>query len=283
MFTVQRRIAPLSLAITAALATLSTSVHANQAPDNDMEKIVVTASGYEQLIKNAPASISVIDREELSQRFYRDLTDAMTDVPGVVVTGGGDREDISLRGMGSQYTLILVDGKRQSSRETRPNSDGPGVEGAWTPPLAAIERIEVVRGPMSSLYGSDAIGGVINIITRKTPKQWYGELRLDTTMQESSESGDIHQANFFAAGALIPEKLGLQVYGQFSNRDEDDIYSGFRGKEAENYQAKLSFTPSDAHSFLLDIASASQTLDATLGKTVEPLAPGESCGRRGCP
>lgn len=283
MFTVQRRIAPLSLAITAALATLSTSIHANQAPDNDMEKIVVTASGYEQLIKNAPASISVIDREELSQRFYRDLTDAMTDVPGVVVTGGGDREDISLRGMGSQYTLILVDGKRQSSRETRPNSDGPGVEGAWTPPLAAIERIEVVRGPMSSLYGSDAIGGVINIITRKTPKQWYGELRLDTTMQESSESGDIHQANFFAAGALIPEKLGLQVYGQFSNRDEDDIYSGFRGKEAENYQAKLSFTPSDAHSFLLDIASASQTLDATLGKTVEPLAPGESCGRRGCP
>lgn len=283
MFTVQRRIAPLSLAITAALATLSTSIHANQAPDNDMEKIVVTASGYEQLIKNAPASISVIDREELSQRFYRDLTDAMTDVPGVVVTGGGDREDISLRGMGSQYTLILVDGKRQSSRETRPNSDGPGVEGAWTPPLAAIERIEVVRGPMSSLYGSDAIGGVINIITRKTPKQWYGELRLDTTMQQSSESGDIHQANFFAAGALIPEKLGLQVYGQFSNRDEDDIYSGFRGKEAENYQAKLSFTPSDAHSFLLDIASASQTLDATLGKTVEPLAPGESCGRRGCP
>ena len=117
MFTVQRRIAPLSLAITAALATLSTSIHANQAPDNDMEKIVVTASGYEQLIKNAPASISVIDREELSQRFYRDLTDAMTDVPGVVVTGGGDREDISLRGMGSQYTLILVDGKRQSSRE----------------------------------------------------------------------------------------------------------------------------------------------------------------------
>merc|ERR1712023_19927 len=117
------------------------------------------------MLKEAPASISVLDKEDLSERFYRDLTDAMTDIPGVIVTGGGDREDISLRGMGSQYTLILVDGQRQSSRETRPNSDGPGVEGAWIPPLSAIERIEVIRGPMSSLYGSDAIGGVINIIT----------------------------------------------------------------------------------------------------------------------
>ena len=68
MFTVQRRTAPLS-AINAALATLSTSIHANQAPDNDMEKIVVTASGYEQLIKNAPASISVIDQVKFRNAF----------------------------------------------------------------------------------------------------------------------------------------------------------------------------------------------------------------------
>ena len=96
--------------------------------------------------------------------------------------------------------MILIDGQRQTSRETRPNSDGPGVEGAWTPPISAIERIEVIRGPMSSLYGSDAIGGVINIITRKTPEKWYGELRLDSTIQESSESGNINQGSFFTAG-----------------------------------------------------------------------------------
>ncbi len=119
-----------------------------------VEVMVVTAAGYEQQLKQAPASISVISREELSKRFYRDALDAMLDAPGVIITGGGDRQDISLRGMGSAYTLMLIDGKRQSSRETRTNSDSSGVEAAWTPPVGAIERIEVVRGPMSSLYGS---------------------------------------------------------------------------------------------------------------------------------
>ena len=188
----------MSLALCCAF--VSSAVLAVSPDNEELEKIVVTASGTAQMLKEAPASISVLDKEDLSERFYRDLTDAMTDIPGVIVTGGGDREDISLRGMGSQYTLILVDGQRQSSRETRPNSDGPGVEGAWIPPLSAIERIEVIRGPMSSLYGSDAIGGVINIITSKTPDAWRGEVRLDATLQEDSDSGNQYQTTFFTAG-----------------------------------------------------------------------------------
>ena len=282
MNTVSCKLIPLTSAILTALSLSSSIVLADEMKQ-DMEVIVVSASGYEQMLKDAPASISVIDRADLEKRFYRDLTDAMTDVPGVVVTGGGDRKDISLRGMASQYTLILVDGQRQSSRETRPNSDGPGVEGAWTPPISAIERIEVIRGPMSSLYGSDAIGGVINIITRKTPQQWYGELRLDSTVQESSDSGNTNQGSFFAAGGLVPELLGVQLYGQFSKRDEDNFTAGFRGKEQSNLKAKFILTPNDNHEIMLEVGSAQQKFENTLGKTVEPLAPGESCGRRGCP
>ncbi|HAU93089.1 MAG TPA: ligand-gated channel protein [Alteromonas sp.] len=271
----------MSLALCCAF--VSSAVLAVSPDNEELEKIVVTASGTAQMLKEAPASISVLDKEDLSERFYRDLTDAMTDIPGVIVTGGGDREDISLRGMGSQYTLILVDGQRQSSRETRPNSDGPGVEGAWIPPLSAIERIEVIRGPMSSLYGSDAIGGVINIITSKTPDAWRGEVRLDATIQEDSDSGNQHQTTFFTAGSLIPGKLGLQLYGRYTQREEDNIVDGFRDRDHKNISAKLAFTPNDSHEFVFEATHTQQEINATLGKTVAPLAEGEECGRRGCP
>ena len=150
----------------------------------------------------------------------------------MVVTGGADRQDISLRGMGAKHTLILIDGKRQNSRETRTNSDSSGVEGGWTPPLSAIERIEVV--PMSSLYGSDAMGGVINIITRKVPSEWGGEIRMDSTIQESSKSGDIYQGNFYLAGPIKNDLLGLQIYGRATQRDEDNIYDGFRKRNTNS-------------------------------------------------
>lgn len=280
-----RRKKILAQLVSTALLLPATQALADTAPDQDkmMERIVVTASGFEQQVRDAPASISVITREDLDTRFYRDLTDAMLEVPGVVVTGGADRRDISLRGMGSQYTLILVDGKRQSSRETRTNSDGPGVEGAWTPPLAAIDRIEIVRGPMSSLYGSDAIGGVINIITRKVPNEWQGELRLDTTLQEKSASGNVYQGNFFVNGGLIKDLLGVQLYGQYTQREEDNIHGGYRGRDADNLTARFALTPNQDHDIMLEVGIANQELDSTLGKTVAPLAPGASCGRSGCP
>lgn len=248
-----------------------------------LDTVVVTASGFEQQIQDAPASISVITREDLDKKFYRDVNDALIDVPGVIVTGGGDRQDISLRGMGPQYTLILIDGKRQSSRETRTNSDSAGVEGGWTPPLAAIERIEVVRGPMSSLYGSDAMGGVINIITRKVPKEWHGEIRMDTTIQESNKSGDIYQGNFYLAGPIKSDLLGLQIYGQASQRDEDNIVDGFRKRNSDSVTAKLALTPNRDHDIVLEATTMRQKIQETLGKTVAPLAPGEACARTGCP
>ena len=248
-----------------------------------LDTVVVTASGYEQQIQDAPASISVITRQDLEKKFYRDVTDALVEVPGVVVTGGGDRQDISLRGMGPKYTLILIDGKRQNSRETRTNSDSGGVEGGWTPPISAIERIEVVRGPMSSLYGSDAMGGVINIITRKVPYEWGGEIRMDTTIQESSKSGDIYQGNFYLAGPIKNDLLGLQIYGQATQRDEDRIVEGYRKRNATNLTAKLALTPNRDHDIVLEATSSRQKYENTLGKTVAPLAPGVACPRNGCP
>ena len=111
--------------------------------DVTLGEVVVTATGFEQQIEDAPASISIIKGEELRKRAYRDLTDALRDVEGVVVNGGANEADISIRGMGGSYTLILVDGKRQGSRDARVNGSG-GFEQSFIPPVEAIERIEAV-------------------------------------------------------------------------------------------------------------------------------------------
>ncbi len=249
----------------AAATWASTPVSA--AEPVELSNVVVTASGFQQQIKEAPASISVVTREQLQKKSYRDVTDALRDIPGVVITGGASSSDISIRGMASKYTLILIDGKRMESRATRPNSDGPGIEQGWTPPLEAIERIEVVRGPMSSLYGSDAMGGVINIITRKVADTWHGGIRTEKTFQDRSDSGDYHSINGYLSGPLVDGLLGLQVYGQTSRRDEDDIPRGFNQQKTDSATAKLSFTPNEANDLVLEVGKTEQERNASLNRS----------------
>ncbi len=243
-----------------------------------LDNIVVTASGFEQAVEDAPASISVIPRAELEKKAYRDVTDALKDVPGVVITGGASSSDISIRGMSSAYTLILVDGKRQNSRETRPNSDNAGIEQGWLPPMQAIERIEVIRGPMSSLYGSEAMGGVINIITRKVHKEWTGSLRTEGTFQEDSKSGNIYQGNFYLAGPIKEDLLGLQIYGQESRRNEDEILNGFNKQNTSSGTVKLTLTPNADHDLTAEFSRTLQERTSTPGKSMAA----ESCSRGKC-
>ncbi|MDC0727299.1 ligand-gated channel protein [Phytobacter diazotrophicus] len=231
------------------------------------DTVVVSATGFEQKIQNAPASISVISKQQLEDKAYRDVTDALKDVPGVVVTGGGSSSDISIRGMASQYTLFLVDGKRISTRGTRPNSDSAGIEQGWLPPLESIERIEVIRGPMSSLYGSDAMGGVINVITKKVSntKGWTGSVHGDATFQENSDSGDLFQTNASASGPLIDGLLGAKVSGLLSRRAEDKILNGYNEQRLRNGGVTFNFTPDDKNDFDLDIARELQDRNSTPG------------------
>ena len=231
------------------------------------DTVVVSATGFEQKIQNAPASISVISKQQLEDKAYRDVTDALKDVPGVVVTGGGSSSDISIRGMASQYTLFLVDGKRISTRGTRPNSDNAGIEQGWLPPLESIERIEVIRGPMSSLYGSDAMGGVINVITKKVSntKGWTGSVHGDATFQENSDSGDLFQTNASASGPLIDGLLGAKVSGLLSRRAEDKILNGYNEQRLRNGGVTFNFTPDDKNDFDLDIARELQDRNSTPG------------------
>ena len=248
---------------------LSLSGLAMAADDKNTDTMVVTASGFSQQIKEAPATISVITPEEISKKPYRDVTDALKDIPGVTISGGGDKTDISIRGMDAKYTLLLIDGKKVSTRETRPNSDNSGFEQGWLPPLTAIERIEVVRGPMSSLYGSDAMGGVVNIITKKVSNTWHSGLRVESIMPYRSDEKNTYVGSFSTMGPIIDDILGIQLYGQYSNRHEDKYLGGHAQQKLRSINGKLSLNAFDTQKFDFDFGHALQNSGSTDKKTLE--------------
>lgn len=183
----------------------------------DLGVVVISATTTEQDLSNAPASISVITQQTLQKRSIQDLKDALTGIKSVQFNGVGmSRRGISLRGMPSEHTLVLIDGKRiNPSAGAIAHSD---FDLNWIP-LTTIERIEVVRGPMSSLYGSEALGGIVNIISKAPSEEWSATLRL-TGQSPEQHGGQQHQLNGFISGTLIPDRLSLSLTGEVQRQQE---------------------------------------------------------------
>ena len=183
-----------------------------------LDEQVVTASPFSQSHLLAPASISVVSPQDIASRPARDLAETLSNVPGISIdssvskTGG---YGISIRGMPSSYTLILIDGKRVNADSSLfPNGFGDSTT-SFMPPLSMIEKIEVVRGPASTLYGSDAIGGVVNIITKQKYDKWGASFGYDYTFQENKSFGNTQGFNFYTAGPISKEKnWGLSLRGR---------------------------------------------------------------------
>lgn len=278
----------LATALCAAFAlplAAQPSTPAPAAEATETQSIVVTASRLAQKVTDAPASISVVTRKELASRPYLTLLDALRDVEGVDIGETRDKAgagSISIRGMGADYTLVLIDGRRQSNvGDIYPNNFG-GSQFSHLPPLDAIDRIEVIRGPMSTLYGSDAIGGVVNIITRKVPARWLGSVSLSATRQSNKIYGDDHTVDAYVAGPLLPGLLGLSVRGAYYDRDASSpeyepltlpdgtlwtraLGFGSGGRTVDNQSwtggLRLSLTPNADHELVLDVDASRQQYD----------------------
>lgn len=269
-----------SFALADTLSQNSTQVESqvDSAPRNvKLNKSVVTAaSGSEKLVKDAPASTTVISQEELQTMPYRDLAEAVRNVPGVEIDASAGKLggfSFLIRGMPADYTLLLVDGRRtKPGGQIATNNNGmESMYNAFMPPLSAIEKIEVIRGPMSTLYGSDAMGGMVNIVTKKIPEKWGATLSLEANIPESKAYQSTYQASFYAAGALS-KSVGMNVRlrdlyrseaGNTFKTNDGNTTTSFFGAQSNAYNigTRLNFTPDSKNTFIFDVDYTKITFD----------------------
>ncbi len=190
----------------------------------EMEKMVVTATMNEKIIKDAPGSIEVITEDDIINMNAETVSDVIEEAAGLLVTTEtGRQKRPSIRGTSNKHTLVLIDGRRIASGFKE-------LSGVEQIPVEMIRRIEVVRGPSAAIYGSDAIGGVINIITKRPSE----EISIGLT-------GQYGQSIHAEAG----EKTGSGYISNSSGRFGFILAGGYRDKEGYDRDG---VTPDDGDS-----------------------------------
>lgn len=219
--------------------------HSSMASAADEAAIVVTATRQPTRIDATLADITLIGREEIETAGHSTLPEFLARQPGVqVITRGGGAASIYLRGNADGHTLVLVDGIRIGS-STSGSADLSQL------PLAGIDRIEILRGPASVLYGADAIGGVIQIFTRRGE----GPLRFNAEIGTGSSGTQRAGAGFSGGDAQWSYALSL-------GHERSDGFNAITNPKAAAYNV-------DRDGFRSDRAS---------GRVELQLAPGHAVG-----
>ncbi|MDX6021427.1 TonB-dependent vitamin B12 receptor BtuB [Scandinavium sp. V105_16] len=146
------------------LTALSVTAFSGWAQDSGSDTMVVTANRFQQPLNTVMAPVTVVTREDIDRWQSTSVTDVMRRLPGVDIAqngGMGQSSSLFIRGTNSSHVLILVDGVRLNQAGVSGSSDLSQF------PVSLVQRIEYIRGPRSAVYGSDAIGGVVNIITTR--------------------------------------------------------------------------------------------------------------------
>ncbi|MCH4248075.1 MAG: FepA family TonB-dependent siderophore receptor [Acinetobacter populi] len=265
----------LSVSVLFALAGVTPVFAAEVSEENvvKLNTIVVTA---EEQVKQS-LGVSEITAEDLEKTpVVNDISEIVVRMPGVNLTANGstgargNQRQINIRGMGPENTLILVDGKpvnsRQSVRYGRGGDRDTRGDSNWVP-ADAIESIEVLRGPAAARYGSGAMGGVVNIITKKVTNDTHGSLEYFTNQPEDSKEGSSYRVGFNLSGPIINDVLGYRIYGNYNktkadavdlNSAADSVASGREGVENKDISARLAWNVTDNQTLTLDTSFGRQ-------------------------
>jgi vitamin B12 transporter len=192
-----------------------------------LDTVVVTAARSEQPLRSVTADMTVIDAETIARSGAAGVADLLAQVPGVQINrngGPGQVTSVYLRGTGNQHAAVFIDGVRYSSQELQGGA-------VWaTLPLAQIERIEVLRGPAAAIYGSDAMGGVIQIFTQRGDGRAsaYAEAGIGNQGTSRLATGFQGGAGGFTYGLNLADERskGFDVYpgNSFSPNPDKDGY-----------------------------------------------------------
>ncbi len=191
----------------------------------ELEKTVVTATKTEHTLGDVPVAAEVITKEEIKAKNIKTVQDALIHLTGIKITksGGswGDKGKVQIQGLDASHTLILIDGQRLLG------GHGAAID-LQQISIEMIERIEIVKGPAAALYGSDAIGGVVNIITRSAPKK----PAFSASTAFGSRKTQVHEAS----GGFKKDKFG--AFLNFTYRESDGVeaeYISSGKKQSDHY------------------------------------------------
>ena len=211
------------------------------------QTVVVTATRTPRVLRETPVSASVITRYDIERRQLQTPADAIGAIPGVNISGGApgavtSRSTVIMQGMPAQYSLVLVDGQRLLSEHIHTGVNLNLV------PMDFVERIEVVKGPASALYGSDAFAGVVNIITR-TPGDYpiYG-LRTYYGSDNTIHAGGYFGASVSGVSAMLAynkERTDGEKDGDEYDRDNVELKLGYRPTSVTSIDGRFSFYDGD--------------------------------------
>jgi hemoglobin/transferrin/lactoferrin receptor protein len=228
------------LALAASPLALTVAMHAAHAEEVDLGSMAVTARGYAAPLTQTPGGVAVADEETIFLTKKDSIADALATLPGISTSGDSAwGRDVSIRGMSGTSVVVLIDGKRINTA-----TDVNARLGLINP--MDVDRVEVLKGPVSALYGSGSTGGVINVITRKgkftKDTGYHGRVGLSATTNGAGADayGNLH---YDGEDVWLLGSGGMRDHANFADGNGNDV----RNSEFQDGQFRLAggFKPTD--------------------------------------
>lgn len=203
-----------------------------------LDDMVVTATRTESKMVDVPVNATVISAEKIADRHYLDVADALKDVPGanVLDTGvGAGEKKVVLNG--DDRVLVLVDGKRVNF-DMGAASGRSSYDLKMLPDVSLIERIEVVKGHGGALYGSDAVGGVVNIITKKMDHS-YGKVSMGFGSNQARDAKAMYTVKEGKTGVMVAASKYKQGYYKYKDVADKTTKRWNKDSDYENEKVSL--------------------------------------------